>query len=143
MKYLNIYQLLALLTAGMLSLFTACTDPEKVKKEQYFAEGYQLYTTYCANCHSEDGKGLGDLYPPLNRKDPLPSKELFACIVKFGISDKLVIDGKTYERSMPANPTLTELDIAEIATYIYNKWGTDTTYTNIYDIKSGLEKCKP
>jgi mono/diheme cytochrome c family protein len=142
MSYKIMFRLSVMLTVGLTGFFTSCTDSEKVKREQYYAEGYQLYTSYCSNCHSTDGKGLGDLYPPLNRKDPLPSKELFACIVKNGISEKLVIDGKTYERTMPGNPGLTDLDIAEIATYIYNKWGTDTTYTNIYDVKIGLEKCK-
>lgn len=136
-----IIRLSGILIAGLI-VISGCTNSEKVKKEQYFVEGYQLYKTYCANCHSEDGKGLGDLYPPLNRKDPLPSKELFACIVKNGISEKLTIDGKVYERTMPPNPGLTELDIAEIATYIYNKWGNDTTYTNIYDIKRGFENCR-
>jgi mono/diheme cytochrome c family protein len=119
----------------------SCTNPEKIKEEQYYTEGYQLYTTYCSNCHSEDGKGLGDLYPPLDRKDPLPSKDLFACIVKNGISEPIVVDGKNYNRTMPANPNLTDIDIAEIATYIYKRWGQDTTYTTIYDIKMALSNC--
>src|SRR5690606_9968820 len=120
----NRYRISGMLAAGLM-LMAGCTDSEKVKKEQYYVEGYQLYTTYCANCHSDDGKGLVDLYPLLYREDPLPPKALFACIVQNGTSEKIIIDGKTYERPMPANAGLTELDIAEIATYIYTKWGQD------------------
>lgn len=132
---------LVIVALSCLSFF-ACTSPEKVKEEQYFVEGHQLYQTYCANCHSSDGKGLQDLYPPLNRKDPLPSKADFACIVKNGLSDSITIDGKVYNRKMPANPKLTDIEIAEIATYVYKKWGNDTTYTTIYDIKTSLSECQ-
>ncbi len=40
-----------------------------VEFEQYYNQGEVLYTTHCSNCHQKDGKGLGLLYPPLDKSD--------------------------------------------------------------------------
>lgn len=136
----------ALLLVGGPSLFffvfTSCQSAEELKKEQYFAEGYQLYTSHCSNCHQPDGKGMANLYPPINQKEFLPdNQQLFACIVKNGTSGEITIDGRKFNRPMPANPKLTTIEIAEIATYVYNKWGGDSTYMKIDSVNHALLRC--
>ncbi|GAB2797516.1 hypothetical protein GCM10027275_48740 [Rhabdobacter roseus] len=137
-------KLLNYLAAGVLLLGqVSCQSTEELKREQYYAEGYQLYTLHCANCHQPDGRGLANLYPPLASADYLSDKQRFICITKNGLSGEITVDGKVYDRPMPANPKLTDIDIAEIATYVYTTWAKDSTYTPIDTVTQALARCEP
>ena len=50
---------------------SSASNTEQVKLEQYLVEGRTLYLQYCSACHQADGKGLAQLYPPLNGSDYL------------------------------------------------------------------------
>lgn len=122
-------------------LTTSCQDAEKLKTDQYYAEGYALYTTHCANCHQDDGKGMANLYPPLQGSEYLDNKELFICITRNGLSGEIEVAGKKYNRPMPANPNLKDIEIAEIVTYVYATWGNDTLYTPTDSVNQILTRC--
>lgn len=124
------------------TLFTSCQSSDQLKTEQYFAEGYQLYTTYCSNCHQNDGKGMANLYPPLEGSASLSDKNFLSCVIKNGMSDTIIVAGKKFSRPMPANTKLTELEIAEIVTYVTMKWNQDSTRTSIETVSSALKTCK-
>ncbi len=128
-----------LLSAALLGML-ACNSAEQVKRDQYYAEGAALYALHCANCHQADGAGMANLYPPLHY---LGLKDRFICIVKNGISEEITVNGVSYNRPMPANPKLTDLEIAEITTYVYNTWGEETAYTRIDSVKAALNHCQP
>jgi mono/diheme cytochrome c family protein len=119
----------------------SCQNAEELKKEQYFSEGFQLYTTNCANCHQADGKGLANLYPPLDREDILKDKARLACLIKNGMSDTILVNGKSFSRPMPPNQKLTDLELAEIITFLSIKWGKDSVYTSIDVVAKSLEQC--
>lgn len=103
----------------------------------------ELYKTHCANCHQNDGKGLVGLYPPLAGSDfMLKNKELVICAIRNGLSDTIVVNGKTYHQPMPPNSQLLALDIAEISTYIYKQWGNKEEITETKEVEKILEKCK-
>jgi mono/diheme cytochrome c family protein len=121
----------------------SCQTADELKKDQYYAEGYQLYTTHCANCHQADGGGMANLYPPLAGSEYLADKEKFVCISRYGQSGEITVAGKTYNRPMPANPQLKDLEIAEIATYVYTTWGKDSTYTDTGWVTKVLAACQP
>jgi len=123
-------------------LLSSCQSANELKSEQYFAEGYQLYTTNCANCHQNEGEGMANLYPPLKGSAALTDKALLACIIKNGMKDTIVVAGKKFSRPMPANPKLTDLEIAEIVTYLSMKWYTDSTLTPIEEVSKALKECK-
>lgn len=127
----------SLLITGICS----CQNNEELKTEQYFAEGYQLYTANCSNCHQADGKGMANLYPPLLGSASLANKSMLACIIKNGMRDTIVVNGKKFSRPMPPNPKLTELEIAEIMTFVQIKWGTDSVYTTIDFVSKSLDRC--
>lgn len=140
MKYLkSLSYVLSVLVVG--STFTSCQDPEKLKTDQYYAEGYSLYTTHCANCHQEDGKGMANLYPPLQGSEYLDNKELFICITRNGLAGEIEVAGKKYNRPMPANQGLKDIEIAEIVTYVYNTWGGETRYTPTDSVTQVLTRC--
>jgi mono/diheme cytochrome c family protein len=119
----------------------SCQNAEELKKEQYFVEGFQLYTSNCANCHQADGKGLANLYPPLDREDILKDKGRLACIIKNGMNDTIQVNGKPFARPMPPNQKLTDLEMAEIISFIGIKWGKDSVYTSIDAVTKGLNDC--
>jgi cytochrome c551 len=92
---------------------------------QYAIEGKILYENYCANCHQKDGTGLGKLIPPLFESDyMLEDIGRTARIIKYGQNGEIIVNGQTYNQAMPANPRLTNLEIAQIMTYLYNIWGS-------------------
>jgi mono/diheme cytochrome c family protein len=126
-----------------LSAFTifSCQSEQELKSEQYFAEGYQIYTMNCANCHQADGKGMANLYPPLTGSKIIQDKAAMACIIKYGLKDTIMVNGKPFSRPMPANAKLQELEIAEIITYVNMKWGKDSVYTPIATVTKALEGC--
>lgn len=93
---------------------------------QYAIEGKILYENYCANCHQKDGSGLGKLIPPLNPSDYMRADVgRTARIIKHGLEGEIVVNGVEYDRKMPANPNLTNLEIAQIMSFIYNIWGNN------------------
>src|SRR6188768_3369363 len=99
-------------------LLVRCGDP---KFDQYFLQGEKLYVRHCSNCHQKNGEGLGLLYPPVSASDFMENNfERTLCIMKHGIKGELVVNGKSYNQPMPGVLSLTDLEIAEIATYIYN-----------------------
>ncbi|MEQ8364673.1 MAG: cytochrome c [Cyclobacteriaceae bacterium] len=128
-------------------VLTSCNPSKKpgrsVKFQQYFVEGEQLYTIHCSNCHQKSGKGLGLLYPPLDESDYM-EKNLsdVICLIKNGVSGELVVNGKKFNQAMPGIPTLTDLEIAEISTFIYNSWTHDQGIISVQQVTKTLKECK-
>ena len=125
----------------LLVVFVSCQSSEELKREQFYSEGYQLYTLNCANCHQADGSGLANLYPPIQGSSYLMRKADLVCIIKNGLAGEIHVNGKTYNRPMPANPKLPDLEIAEIVTYVNNTWGKDSTYTPTDSVTAFLTRC--
>jgi mono/diheme cytochrome c family protein len=91
---------------------------------QFAIPGKELYENYCANCHQTDGRGLGKLIPPLRDADYFKASiHRSVWIMRHGKKGPLLVNGQEYNQPMPANPTLKPLEIAQIATYLYNSWG--------------------
>jgi cytochrome c551 len=124
-------------------IITTSCNQDEVKRKQYYIDGQVLYKTHCANCHQENGQGLAGLYPPIMGSDYLKkNKELILCSMRNGLQDTIVVNGKTYHQPMPANTQLQALDVAEIATYIYNEWGNETVITDVKSVQKVLNECK-
>jgi cytochrome c551 len=102
---------------------SACSSAEQVKYEQYMIAGEQLYAKHCSNCHGSQGLGLANLYPPLSKSDFLQNFNQTLCVIKNGAKGKMTVNGVEYDQIMPQNKQLYDLDIAQIATYMYTKWG--------------------
>jgi cytochrome c551 len=121
--------------------FYSCQTAQEVKKTQYFAEGLELYKTHCANCHQINGTGLEGLYPPIAPDFLKNNKLRMICYMHNGSNDSSTVNGKKYTQIMPANKTLELLDLAEITTYVYNKWGIEKTITEITEVETALASC--
>jgi mono/diheme cytochrome c family protein len=122
----------------------SCRSKAEVELEQYYNQGEVLYTRYCSNCHQKDGKGLGLLYPPLDKSDFMENNpDEVLCIMRYGKSTPTVVNGKTYEQPMKGLAALTDLDIAEIATYIYNTWDHKRGIIKVDEVSAKMNQCKP
>jgi cytochrome c551 len=111
------------------------------KFEQYINQGEGLYTVHCSNCHQKSGTGLGRVYPPLNQSDFVENHfEEVICLMRNGRTGELIVNAKVYNQAMPAS-TLSDLEIAEIATYIYNSWGRSRGIIEVTSVSSLLQAC--
>jgi len=129
------------LVAFFCILLCACTSKPSpdtsTKFDQYFIQGEQLYLRHCSNCHQKNGKGLGLIYPPLDTSDYMEIHlEEVVCLMRNGKSGELVVNGKNFNQAMPGIQTLSDLEVAEIATYIYNSWSHSK---GIIDVKSASQ----
>lgn len=115
---------------------SSISDPKVL---QYAIQGKQLYEGLCANCHQKDGTGLGKLMPPLKNSDYLKEDvSRTAKIIKFGQEGEIVVNGQNYNNKMPANPHLTNMEIAQIMTYIYNIWGNKKEVISAKEVEQFL-----
>jgi len=119
----------------------SCQSEEEIKRQRYITEGILIYKNNCANCHQPKGEGLAELYPPIAKSDYLTNKNQIICLMRYGQQGKIVVNGKSYNRPMPPQPQLSDLEIAELATYIYNEWGNETKVTDVKPVTPILKKC--
>jgi mono/diheme cytochrome c family protein len=63
------------------------------------------------------------------------------CLMKNGMEGELVVNGISFNQAMPGVPTLSDLEIAEIATYIYNSWDHKRGIIEVSTARQVLNKC--
>jgi len=118
---------------------TTGADPE-ILYQQYMVHGLRLYQEKCANCHQKNGAGLKRLIPPLIQADYLQDLVKTACSIKNGLKGEIMVNGISYDQPMPA-AGLTDLEIAEIITYINNAWGNKGGLSHVNEVSKALAKC--
>lgn len=119
------------------------TQADAQKFERYYLQGKQLYARHCSNCHQETGTGLGRVYPPLAQSDFMKKNEdAVLCVIRHGREGELIVNGISFNQKMPANESLTDLEIAEIATYIFNTWENNKGLFEVNKVRAALDSCK-
>jgi hypothetical protein len=64
------------------------------------------------------------------------------CQMKYGKKGEITVNGITYNMEMKGVISLTELELAEIATYIYNSWDHQTGIIETDRVEKALAKCQ-
>jgi len=131
-------------TVLVSSCGTSTTGDHKssVKFDQYFVKGKELYQNNCSNCHQKNGRGLGRVYPPVDTSDYIDNHlQEVLCLLRYGKNGELIVNGKMYNQEMPA-PALTDLEIAELATYLYNNWGREKGIVEVSDVSRKMLDCE-
>jgi len=101
--------------------------------------GNQIYMKTCFACHQANGEGIPNAFPPLAKSDYLNADVKRAIeIVLHGKTGEITVNGKTYN-SIMTRQTLTDDEIADVLTYVYNSWSnnkTDVTPKMVSDVKN-------
>ncbi|MFN0015503.1 MAG: c-type cytochrome [Saprospiraceae bacterium] len=108
-----------------------------------YREGERLYQIRCANCHLDEGQGLGALIPPLAgagdylrlNRDKLP------CILKYGLTDTITVKGIKYAESMPGVPELSAIQITNILNFVNTSWGNQQPVFQLDEVRRMLDNC--
>ena len=118
------------------------SETKSPKFQQYFIQGEQLYVQHCSNCHQKNGRGLGLIYPPLDTSDYMQNNMAdVLCLIRHGKSGELMVNGKSFNQKMPGIPVLSDLEIAEIATFIYNSWSHQRGIVDVKEASEILDAC--
>lgn len=120
--------------------FKLLSTQDQNKFQKYLIQGRDLYKVNCSSCHQLDGNGLKKLIPPLAHSDYLRNNQSKSVIlIRNGATQPITVNGVSYTPTMPAHPTLTNLEIAEIITYINNSWGNEFGFVDGKMVKKYLE----
>lgn len=131
-----------LVACGLWLVACGQISNKDTKFQQYYVQGQQLYIKNCSNCHQKNGAGLGLVYPPINTSDFMDQNvDAVLCIMKYGKEGEIIVNGKKFNKPMKGISSLTELEIAEIATYIYNTWDHQLGMIEIAQVTTQLNKC--
>jgi len=135
------------LALPLLLICFACGRPAEnaqgnsVKFDQYFVKGEQVYAQHCSNCHQKSGAGLGRVFPPLNKSDFVDAHlNEVICLIKHGRKGEIMVNGVMFNQAMPP-ASLTDLEIAEVATYVYNNWGRKHGIIEVNTVATYLQQC--
>tara|TARA_R110002073_G_scaffold8207_6_gene45890 strand:+ start:21398 stop:22819 length:1422 start_codon:yes stop_codon:yes gene_type:complete len=111
--------------------------PKKQNKTlaQKISDGKQVYTKTCFACHQANGEGIANAFPPLANSDYLNADVKRAIsIVLNGKTGEITVNGKKYN-SVMTRQTLTDEEVADVMTYIYNSWNNKKTNVSISTVQ--------
>jgi mono/diheme cytochrome c family protein len=116
-----------LATAAFL-FSTAITNgsgqPSKTVFQSSMERGQKVYADRCLTCHFADGGGVQRLNPPLIKtKWVLGDKTVLVQIILKGMNGEVEINGGIYHNVMAPQTDLSDLQIADVLTYIRNSFG--------------------
>jgi len=104
------------------------------------ASGKSLYNKTCFACHQANGEGIPNAFPPLAKSDYLNDdvKRAIGVVVN-GKSGEITVNGTKYN-SVMTKQTLTDVEVADVLTYVYSTWGNNKTnvkVSTVQEVKSG------
>lgn len=98
--------------------------------------GQKTYVNNCMACHQENGQGIPNAFPPLANSDYLNADKVRAIkVVTGGLQGKIIVNGKEYNSVMPAWDLSNE-EIANVLTYVYNTWGNSGKEVTPAEVKT-------
>jgi mono/diheme cytochrome c family protein len=123
-------------------LLAQCQTADQLAFKQYQVQGERLYQQHCSNCHQPKGKGLARLYPPIAGSDYLQSNfDKVICGMKYGMEGEIVVNGVVFNQRMPGIPSLTDMELAQLATYIYSLESTAQRLITTQTVTAVLAEC--
>lgn len=111
--------------------------------DQTYRSGERLYKAHCANCHMDNGEGLVALIPTLVNSDYLANHlDQLPCLIRKGLQDTIIVNGKVYSEKMPPNGDLSDIQITNILNYINSSWGNQHPPFQLEAVRELLKKCE-
>ena len=94
--------------------------------EQSIADGEEIYTDFCLQCHMSNGKGVPGSFPPLANSDYLNNIDQSIHAIKFGLKGPITVNGKSYNSNM-ISQGLDDEEIADVMNFILRSWGNESS----------------
>jgi nitrite reductase (NO-forming) len=89
--------------------------------------GKATYMQTCFACHQAEGQGIANAFPPLSKSDYLNADVNRAIdVVLNGLTGEITVNGQKYN-SVMTRQDLTDEEVANVLTYVYNSWGNNKT----------------
>jgi len=105
--------------------------------------GKKVYEQYCLACHQSGGEGVPRLNPPLIKNEyVLGDKNRLIRIVIKGLNEPIEIDGEEYYNPMPAQPQLTNQQVADVLSYVRSSFGNKASLVTLTEVESLRVKLK-
>ncbi|EKS71511.1 MULTISPECIES: c-type cytochrome [Caballeronia] len=101
-------------------------------------QGAAVYAGFCAQCHRSDGKGVPNAFPALAGNPSVISEDttsLIRLLVEGGNSPA-TIHGPPRQAMPPFAGRLTDVQIAQVLTYVRASWGNDARPVTANDVGS-------
>ena len=100
------------------------------------ASGKSVYAQNCLTCHMADGLGVDGMNPPLVKTDyVLGDKTRLTNVLLNGLKG-VEIGGEQYHGVMPAQATLTDVQIAAVLTYVRNAFDNRASAVSVAEVKA-------
>jgi len=105
--------------------------------ESSIARGKAVYNANCLSCHQADGGGVPHLNPPLyENTDIVGDKKKIIAIVLNGMTDRIPIDGEYYSNNMASHKNLSDVQIADVLTFVRNSYGNKASAVTPQEVKA-------
>jgi len=127
----------------LLMALTKTGSSNQNKLAASIERGKKVYAERCLTCHQADGGGVQNMNPPLTKtKWVLGDKIQLIQIVLKGLSTGVEIDGDSYHNVMASHADLTDLQIADVLTYVRNSFGNKAKTVTEAEVRSVRAKTK-
>lgn len=109
-------------------------------------EGLALFRQHCVSCHGENGQGIKNLAPPLQRSEYIKGdSEKLILLTLHGLQGPITVNGQRYELNavMPGlkdNASLSDQDIANLLSFVRNAFADDYVDIKAEEVKAGRDK---
>jgi nitrite reductase (NO-forming)/hydroxylamine reductase len=102
---------------------------------EVMARGEAAYSANCAACHQPNGEGLRGAFPPLAQSDFLAGnrRDVMQAAL-FGLSGPITVNGVDYNGVMPSLGHLSDQELADALTYVFNAWGNSYAAVSVDEV---------
>ena len=101
----------------------------------YTTRGGLGYVQFCVDCHRQDGSGVKDIFPSLAQNASVASRDP-STLVHISLTGWKSAQTAAYPRiyTMPAFSRLSDVELAEILTFMRESWGNNAPPVNAGDV---------
>jgi mono/diheme cytochrome c family protein len=133
MKRMSVFFVMAI---GLMSQTKKPAVPAQGGMQASITRGKQVYMEQCLSCHQADAGGVQGMNPSLIKaKFVLGDKATLVKIVLNGLTG-VEIDGDSYNGVMAPHADLTDLQIADVLTYVRNNFGNKASAITPAQVKA-------
>lgn len=134
---------ISIATVLLIGIIAASFGSDQNDFKASYQRGKIVYEQTCAACHQPGGDGVPRMNPPLIKtKMVLGAKEKLVQIIVNGFNEEVEIDGEFYSNPMPAQPQLSNREIADVLTFVRNSFGNKAAAVTVAEVINIRKKIK-